>query len=324
MKDKRNRFGLSRYVPSAKRRQLRKEAGFGCVHCGFAFCEYEHIDPEFQDATEHDVTKMAFLCSRCHREVTAGRRSKSSVFQDKAAPFCNRPGGKSWGALSFGAMRSSLGRLMFDDCRVILKILGDELLTIEPAEEQGGPVRVNAKLYDGTRLSLQIEDNAIIVGAENWDVEVTGDTLTVRRQLGQPSLIYKFLPDSGVRIERLDMQYKGIRVVVDKDAVRINGSDVQVDAIDAVFKGCRTCFDVRKTGVCMGDMPTLPPRQFWHSGSMRFVACVINTGLCVTAGSELTFVASSINRGIFIEIGAKLSLINAVVRSVAPSQGVAR
>jgi hypothetical protein len=86
-----NKHDLSRRIPADVRRALRQEAGFGCVKCGFAFCEYEHIDPEFADATDHDVTKMAFLCKRCHGEVTAGISSKDSVWAAKSGAFLQAP-----------------------------------------------------------------------------------------------------------------------------------------------------------------------------------------------------------------------------------------
>lgn len=65
-----NRFGLGRYIPPEIRRLLRKEAGYGCVICGNIIIEYEHIEPEFKDALEHDPNKMTILCPGCHANVT--------------------------------------------------------------------------------------------------------------------------------------------------------------------------------------------------------------------------------------------------------------
>ena len=58
-----NQHGLSRNIPAEVRRVLRAEAGFGCVKCGRAFAEYEHIEPEFASAREHAPKDMA-LCER--------------------------------------------------------------------------------------------------------------------------------------------------------------------------------------------------------------------------------------------------------------------
>jgi hypothetical protein len=336
----RNEHDLPRYIEADKRRYLRQEAGFGCVKCGYAFCEYEHIDPEFKDAKEHDVTKMAYLCKRCHGDVTAGRASKESVWKAKAAPFCIRSGKPGCGMLEFGSLNSAVGSLMFFECRVILKILGDELLTIEAPDQEGGPIRVNAKLYDGPNLSLQIEDNGILISDENWDVEVTGDVLTVRRGLSEPSLIYRFLPKSGIRIERLNMRYRGVDVVVDADHVRVGNNDFRIDAVKVMFQDCVTCIDVRGNGICLGDLPDPLPskpvegsigglpsrlpigsvqpsvvlksvalRTGWLQGNVQIAGCSIDDGLYVTSGSRVMLGSCCAKGGIFLENGATLSVV---------------
>lgn len=66
MQTETNRHGLSRYIPPNIKRTIRKQCGFGCVVCGVAFSMYEHIDPEFCDAKEHDPNKMELLCGSCH------------------------------------------------------------------------------------------------------------------------------------------------------------------------------------------------------------------------------------------------------------------
>ncbi|HDZ0790542.1 TPA: hypothetical protein RRT77_004528, partial [Klebsiella pneumoniae] len=53
-----NKFGLKRYIPSEIRKRIRIDAGYGCVICGGLFVDYEHIEPEFSKAVEHDPDKM--------------------------------------------------------------------------------------------------------------------------------------------------------------------------------------------------------------------------------------------------------------------------
>jgi hypothetical protein len=38
------------------------------VICGKALYYYAHIDPPFEDAKEHDIERMASLCSQHHDE----------------------------------------------------------------------------------------------------------------------------------------------------------------------------------------------------------------------------------------------------------------
>jgi len=57
-----NIHGLSRTIPEGIKRQVRQECGFGCVVCGLAIATYEHIDPPFKTAKDHDPSKIAYLC----------------------------------------------------------------------------------------------------------------------------------------------------------------------------------------------------------------------------------------------------------------------
>lgn len=266
-----NKYGLKRSIPAATKRLLRQEASFGCVKCGNAFCEYEHIEPEFSEAREHDASRMAFLCTRCHGEVTAGRASKESVWKAKAAPFCRTQGKPSHGLLEFGSLTSTLGDTFFHDCRVILRVLGEDLLSIEPPEEAGGPIRVNARLYDGPKVSLEIENNGIAISADNWDVDIEGDRLTVRRALGEPSLIYRFIPTRGIRIERLNMAHKGISIVVDDGAISVDGNRrrFHARAQSTTFMSCETCIDVREDCVSMGGVSAA------SGGTINLRGCVV-------------------------------------------------
>src|SRR5680860_323928 len=88
-----NKYGLSRNIPADVKRQIRKECGFGCVICGGAFITYEHIDPTFAEAREHDPEKMTLLCGGCHFRVTKGIWSKEKVRSAKKAPITFKNGG---------------------------------------------------------------------------------------------------------------------------------------------------------------------------------------------------------------------------------------
>jgi hypothetical protein len=92
MSEESNRHGLSRRIPDPIARQLRQECGFGCVVCGSAIFDYEHVDPEFKDAEEHDPTKMALLCGSCHDKVTRRQWSKDKIKEARANPICLESG----------------------------------------------------------------------------------------------------------------------------------------------------------------------------------------------------------------------------------------
>jgi len=262
-----NKHKLPRSVPAEVRRTLRKEAGFGCVKCGRAFGEYEHIDPEFADAKVHDPAKMAFLCKACHGEVTAGRATKQSVWDAKRAPFC-KASKMSWGPLAFGSLYSRIGNLEFVDCRVLLRVCGEDLLKIEPPEEDGGPIRVSVTIYDGANLSLKIEDNAFVIGGENWDVEIVGQVLTIKKALREPSLIYRFNPSGGIVIDRIAMRYKGIKVNVDREQVSIGTASCKISASHSTFVNCSSCISTYGTSIFIGGIE-------FADGVSGLVGCVI-------------------------------------------------
>src|SRR5437016_5533012 len=87
-----NKYGLTRRPPAEVRRQIRQECNFGCVCCGLAIAQYEHIDPEFHEAKEHDPAKMAYLCGGCHDRVTRGVWSKAKVKADRKQPWAKQKG----------------------------------------------------------------------------------------------------------------------------------------------------------------------------------------------------------------------------------------
>jgi hypothetical protein len=74
-----DRFGLSRAIPPEVARKVRRRSKFGCVICRGAIYQYEHIDPEFKDATAHDPSHICLLCGGRHDRVTRGRISKATV-----------------------------------------------------------------------------------------------------------------------------------------------------------------------------------------------------------------------------------------------------
>lgn len=311
-----NKHGLPRYVPPDVRLALRQEAGFGCVKCGAAFCEYEHIDPTFPEAKSHDPAKMAFLCPACHTEVTSGRASKDSVWAAKADPFCRRSG-HAWGPLEFGGLTCTFGDMFFLNCRVVLRVSNEDLLTVAPPEAPGGPFRVNAKLYDGD-LAFQIEDNAIILNKENWDVEVRGTSLTIRRGERDIFLAYMFTPKAGVRLERLDMLHHGVRVSVNDQRVVIGDAEWGVEAVSAMFGNCETCIVATPTSIRFGDELTLSALANPYRGNYRFIESRVGVGGIWLASGSLELLNCWFDRGILVDRGAKLKVVAGVINGTLP------
>lgn len=87
-----NKYGLSRDIPADVKRAVRQACGYGCIICGAAIVEYEHVDPPFPEAREHDPRAIALLCPQCHAKVTRGFLAKQTVKEALLDPVCKKKG----------------------------------------------------------------------------------------------------------------------------------------------------------------------------------------------------------------------------------------
>ncbi|MCX7429030.1 MAG: HNH endonuclease signature motif containing protein [Planctomycetia bacterium] len=214
-KDDMNEHGLSRYVPVPVRRAIRQRCGFGCVICGFAIYDYEHVDPAFKDAKEHDFTKITLLCGRCHDSVTRGIWSKDKVKEHDHNPRCKQDG-FSFGAFDIGNVfpRVIVGSYEAIETPVILEVAGTPLLMVAPPEEEGGPFRLSALFCDsGGKQLLRIECNEWRSPVGTWDIESVGPRLTFRTEPGSIALGLRSEPPGVLVVERMNMVYKGTRII---------------------------------------------------------------------------------------------------------------
>lgn len=221
---KKNRFGLRRNIPSSVQREIRKRCGFGCVICGCAIYHYEHIEPEFKDARDHNPSRMALLCPSCHQKVTNKLWSKDKVKKALEKPMCFQKG-FSFDAFDIGCEhpRVFLGNTEFSDTSTILEVDGDPLFQIEPPEEAGCPFRLSALFYDqlGNKI-FRIIQNEWQGPTTNWDIEIKGPKITIRNAPKEITLVIRAEPPEKLVVERLNMFYKGARIVASEDSKEIS------------------------------------------------------------------------------------------------------
>jgi hypothetical protein len=214
-----NRHGLSRRIPSEIEREIRRQCGFGCVVCGCLIYTYEHIDPEFKDAKEHDPAKMALLCEKCHGHVTHRRWSKEKIKEARENPKCKQQGFASeseWFDFGDGLPQIKVGGAQFLFSTCILRIFGQQLLAIRPPDEAGGPPRITGLFYDRDgNPTLTIEDNHWKVDGGVWDVTVIGPTITIRRGPGDIALVLRTEARRLISIDRMEMMFHCVRVFAD-------------------------------------------------------------------------------------------------------------
>lgn len=228
-----NRFGLSRRIPDPVKMAVRQRCGFGCVSCGHGIIQYDHFDPEYVDATEHNVDGITLLCGSCHDEKNHGLLSNSQVATMNADPYCKKNGS------AFGKFRLTgnnpvvlLGTSEFRQCRVILEVAGEKVLWFTKPDDPAEGFHLNARIRDDTgTVVFEIKKNEWIVGDELWDVSTSGNGIVIRSRARKYSLILRFLPPETIKIERAKISHNGTTVEITKDG-RI------VDAYMNQISGC--------------------------------------------------------------------------------------
>lgn len=206
--------GLTRRIPDEVKRVVRQRDGFGCVICGKAIYDYDHIDPEFRDACEHSAAGIVLLCSEHHSLKSRGLLSKESVLAAAKAPRAKQSG-FSFGPFDMGAQPPtiSLGTLRVRNVRILIEILGERILSIKQPIEPGLPFLIDACLRDRDgNVIFEIADNEWRTPSENWDVEIEGARITIRRTSGDILLRILSSPPHELIIERLDMVHRGNRI----------------------------------------------------------------------------------------------------------------
>lgn len=224
----RNQYGLKRYVRQNIRREIRSRCGFGCVICGLAIYDYEHFDPDFKDAKEHNPQGMTLLCMQCNQKRARGTLSAATVARANGNPKCKQRGFASE-LFDFGPepITVKFAGVTFKDCRVLMRVGGVELLSIKPPEEPGAPILLSGTFSDITgTTSLKILDNVWSAGDENWDVEVEGPRLTIRRGLGDIVLQIRVYPPHALAIERIDMKIRGYFLKGNEEGLRYSRNGI--------------------------------------------------------------------------------------------------
>ncbi|EGR2870271.1 HNH endonuclease [Vibrio parahaemolyticus] len=226
MSDK-NKHGLSRYIPEDVKRKVRQKCGYGCVVCGTAIVEYEHVDPEFSEAKEHDPDKIVLLCSQCHAKVTRKFLSKESIKLASKKPASIK---SNYASEMFQLLASTpkfvIGGASITNTPIPLEVKGYPVIQVKPAEEDGAPARFSATFFNSRgELSLQIIDNEWRVNSGNWDFEAVGGTLIVRDNQRNVSLKLRVSDSDGIIVEKINMRIDRYRIEGSKTELFIRGDD---------------------------------------------------------------------------------------------------
>ena len=228
-----NKHGLTRGIPETVKRKIRKNSGFGCVICGNAICEYDHVDPEWFEAKSHNPSKMTLLCSNCHTKKTRGIYSIQKIKDAMKNPICKSKG-FSFDTVDFGMSEPiiQLGKLRFYNPLSLIMINNESIFSILPpdSELKGAPYKLHAIFNDNDRIELVgIDDNIWYGNSLNWDIETKGSVIIVRKKLGEIILKIENIPRDRFIIHKLRMNYKGYLIDGDTKGLKIttpNGLEI--------------------------------------------------------------------------------------------------
>lgn len=267
-----NKHGLGRHIPADVARAVRQRDGFGCVVCGLAIYEYEHINPEFSEATEHCADGIVLLCDGCHRKK--GKfLAVSSILKCAQNPKAKQVG------FSFGPFdvsndhpKVSIGPLRAECVNSIIEVDGKSLFSIASPEAQGGPFRLNAALFDRHgEPTFEIVDNEWRVLRDNWDVEVIGSRIWIRSGKGDVALCLRSEPPDRVVVEKLNLAYGSTTIQAEEggEIVVTTSAGTQMVASGIDLFGCDKALEISQHGLAIGV----------GGGSMYIHSMMVNSGV---------------------------------------------
>lgn len=292
-----NRHGLSRYIGADVRRQIRRNSRFGCVLCRSAVYEYEHIDPEWSDAHEHDPDNMCLLCGGCHSKVSKKRISKQTVAEAYAeiqhSDSVERPFEEL--ALFNTRLLVRLGTAIFESPQCLIRVDGTELLTITPPEDGAAFPTLNGIFCDSDGAEIfRINENIWEGPLNAWDIVIEGRRATIKTGQGEVALEFIVNPPSELHITQLNMVFSGCHIVCDENnlyvgriseghatyigigQLRAVGAQVAIDVdtsqSEFVYRGLTIeggrGIELNGTGICVGvgtPAMTVGGIQIWEA-----------------------------------------------------------
>lgn len=246
--DKKNRHGLKRYIPTSVRKKVRQNSGYGCVICGNAIVDYEHVDPEFKDAKAHNAACITLLCPGCHSKVTRGSYSKEKVKEAMKHPWAFE-NGLSYDDLDMPAKEPEIivGDSKYSGLVTLLDVKGKKLVSFKKPENKFSPYLINAEFYNQKGdLTAKIRDNIFQNVLGDHDIQFVGGKIIIKCPgYKNPSLELERLGGQDLKVIQLDMFYNGVAVTVNKEGeMRIKIGNSEYSLKNSVASNCNTIFAV--------------------------------------------------------------------------------
>lgn len=249
MENSKNKYGLKRYVPAEIRARIRKDAGFGCVICGCVLVDYEHIEPEFHQAKEHNPEKMTLLCISCHGRVTRKIISKKAVWEAKKTPKALQDGYvHDLLFVNTEDMEIKIGNSSSKNTKTILTIHGKPIIWFEPPSEDGEPSKLCAVFYgeDGKPISY-VNRNQFTALSSNQDVKSESTELSIVSN-GVKCLVMDREGGEIVHISKMQGKYLDTSVTIDsQDRLTIQQGNSTISMGEFRVENCGSAINLGST-----------------------------------------------------------------------------
>lgn len=225
------------FIPEPTKRQLRREAGFGCCKCGNPIFEYHHI---VHNSAKAEDTMI--LCPICHHEATVGAMTEEEQRFYKAHPF-NIEKGYVEGKLKIKQKSPVvvIGTNQFVGDGNFILVDHENLLSL--GIDTSGRIELSVQLYDrNDQLLAFIECNKWISGDPmSWDLESSFQWLKIRHRLRAIALE---INARNFPIEiRADLWRRGQNFQLNPYQIRFNGIAQDVGFINLCFVAIRLVAD---------------------------------------------------------------------------------
>lgn len=217
----------SRNIPLPMQREIRRRCGFGCVICGLPLYEYEHM-MEWATVQRHEADEITLLCTMHHTEKTKGLLPKDVVAKANKNPFNLQKGVSKPYDLHFSGRQAEIeiggNSFKFErsdaDARMAAIVIDD--LALMEFKLQDEHLLLSLIAFNSQNaVILEITDNALTYQANNWDIQFTGTTITIREGLGDILYEIKFSPPQKIAITRGLIHCNGATLEVTQESLKI-------------------------------------------------------------------------------------------------------
>jgi trigger factor len=206
------------------KRAVRQRCGFGCVICGLPVCHIDHVI-DYAVVRKHEESNLTLLCPLHHQEKSSGRLTVEAVSEANANPVNKRTGTTAPHTLYFGSgsPKIEMGRNWFSSEATLVALAVDGLPLLAFGREDGGLLLSLLLLDEFNFPILQILDNELIMSATQWDAQLVGKTLTLRKRPRDIALELVLDPPDRVVVTRGSFLCNGVRMEVGKHGFVVNG-----------------------------------------------------------------------------------------------------